>query len=597
MNSLPDYTKLRALAVEDVIVLDCEYISRRGQPVEPICLCGISLFSGQVWRELYCPGAPCPLPSGPKVMYAGFAIHAECSYFLAAGWKLPTLICDLFAERMLRTNGRKDDRGGRLSATLLGTLQAYGIDSMTANEKTTMRDLILRGLPYTESEKESILNYCMEDVTSTQTLFNAMLPEIDFGFASVRGSYTRAVAVSEHSGIPMDTEAVDALKRDWPGTMLKLASDLETEHAYGVYVFEKGKVRWSTEGFENLVRRTGLAKLWPKTATGRFVTSDAEGKGGEVFRHMTALCPELEDLRILKNTFGELKNFDLPIGADGRCRVYPNPWWSLTGRNQPRKGFIFSYPKWTRFLIKPGQDRAVAYVDLSSAEFGIGAALSGDRAMMDVYESGEDIYLGLAKLTGACPPDATKATHGHVRKLYKITQLSLQYGANEYGIARQLGVSLFEAREIVSNIHRVYHHYFAWSEGMRILAQSQHVLTSPMGWSLPVGEETKENTIVNFPMQSGCADILRIAAFLAVDSGVQLCATVHDALFVEDSCQKIDQTVETVQACWKEASEIVLGGFPLRADSTVTRYPDRFFDPDGEPMWDRLQRMIGAQVS
>ena len=436
------YSSLLNLGVRDVIVLDTEYVSHKGEPVIPVCLCAASLLTGKEWREFYQPNSPFMLPTDAQTLYVTFAAPAEWSYFLAAGWKIPVSIIDLYAERMLETNGRKDDKGKRVVPSLLSSLDAYGIDSMSAAEKESMRNLILRGFPFTSEEREAILDYCMEDVRNTAKWFDAMLPQLDIQRAIFRGGYTRAVAHVEFNGIPVDTKAIEQLKQNWSETMSKLAAQLESDHGYGCYVFENDRVKWSTKGFESLINRMGLADSWPKTLTGKFMTSDADGKEGkDVFKRMAELNPELEDLRQMRKTFLEMKNFDLPVGSDGRCRTHPFPWWTVTGRNQPKRGFVFSLPKWARFLIKPAPGRALAYLDLVSAEFGIAAALSGDKQMMETYRSPEDNYLHLAKLAGAVPANATKQSHAKARKLYKVAMLGSQYDMSEWGLSKQVGVS------------------------------------------------------------------------------------------------------------------------------------------------------------
>ena len=46
---------------------------------------------------------------------------------------------------------------------------------------------------------------------------------------------------------------------------------------------------------------------------------------------------------------------------------------------------------------------------------------------------------------------------------------------------------------------------------------------------------------------------------------------------------------------WIEASRAVLDGFELRADVDVVRYPDRYMDPSGEVMWDRVMGLIAKR--
>ena len=68
---------------------------------------------------------------------------------------------------------------------------------------------------------------------------------------------------------------------------------------------------------------------------------------------------------------------------------------SRTGRNQPSNAkFLFGPATWVRSLIRPERGRALAYVDFSSQEMGIAAALSGDARLLDAYRSG-DVYLSL----------------------------------------------------------------------------------------------------------------------------------------------------------------------------------------------------------
>ena len=66
------------------------------------------------------------------------------------------------------------------------------------------------------------------------------------------------------------------------------------------------------------------------------------------------------------------------VGADGRNRTLLSAFASRTGRNQPSNTeFIFGPAKWLRSLIRPEPGTALAYVDFSSQEMGIAAALSG----------------------------------------------------------------------------------------------------------------------------------------------------------------------------------------------------------------------------
>ena len=98
--------------------------------------------------------------------------------------------------------------------------------------------------------------------------------------------------------------------------------------------------------------------------------------------------------------------------------------------------FIFGPRSWLRGLIKPPPGHAVAYIDWSSQEVGIAAALSGDEAMMADFQTG-DPYIAFGIRAGVLPPDATKETHRETRDMLKACVLGLQYGMGRADVGGQ----------------------------------------------------------------------------------------------------------------------------------------------------------------
>jgi hypothetical protein len=64
-----------------------------------------------------------------------------------------------------------------------------------------------------------------------------------------------------------------------------------------------------------------------------------------------------------------------------------------------------------------------------------------------------------------------------------------------------------------------------------------------------------------------------------------VCAPVHDAFLIEAPADRIEADTGAMQTAMREASELVLPGFPLKTDAKVMRHPDRFTDPRGERLW------------
>ena len=146
----------------------------------------------------------------------------------------------------------------------------------------------------------------------------------------------------------------------------------------------------------------------------------------KTFDSMAKARPELEALRQLRHARDKMRRIKLAVGSDGRNRTVLWPFASKTSRSQPKAAqWIFSPSTWLRSLIKPASGRAIAYIDWSSMEFLIAAALSECQPMLELYTSGSP-YISFAKRFDEAPPEATKKSHPHVHERYKVGCLGAQ---------------------------------------------------------------------------------------------------------------------------------------------------------------------------
>jgi hypothetical protein len=308
---------------------------------------------------------------------------------------------------------------------------------------------------------------------------------------------------------------------------------------------------------------------WPRLPSGALALDD------DTFKDMAKLFPaEVGPMRELRHALGQMRLNELAVSADGRNRVMLSAFRSATERNQPSNSkFIFGPSCWLRSLIRPEPGRALAYVDWSQQELGIAAALSGD-AKMAAYTSG-DFYLTFAKMAGAVPADATKATHGRERDQFKTVALGVLYGLSGDGLARKLGEPTYRGWELLELHRRAFRRFWDWSDAVEERAILTGGLRTCFGWPVRVGKEANPRSLRNYPMQAGGADMMRLAACLATERGVAVCCRIHDAFLIEAAEADIDAETERIQAAMREASELVLPGFPLKTEAKVVRYPDR----------------------
>ena len=570
---------------DEIWCVDAEYSCHPGCQPEPICVVARELRSGRelrLWQDELATLSAAPFRTDERALFVSYAAPAEFSVFHALGWPAPARVLDLFVEFRAITNGLSTPSG----AGLLGALVYHGLPAMDGAEKQTMRDLAIRGGPFTDDERQALLDYCAEDVHALERLLPRMLPRIDVPRALLRGRYGWASASMEHRGIPIDVPMFKHLKNRWGHIQTALVEEVDAR--YGVF----DGTTFKREKFADWLIASGIP--WPRLESGQLDLKD------DTFRSMAKAHPAIAELRELRAALGKMRLFDdLAIGPDGRNRTGIMPFRARTGRNQPSNAkFIFGPSRWLRSLIKPEPDMAIAYIDYGQQEFGIAAALSGDMAMADAYRSG-DPYLAFGKQAGAIPPDGTKASHSAERAQFKQCVLAVQYGMGAEALAARIGQPVDMAKRLLRLHRETYPAFWRWSEAAVDRAMLLGRLETVFGWPIHVGPSAdpargaNARSLANFPCQAHGAEMLRLACCMLVEAGIGLCAPVHDAVVIEGPADTIDEVVAQARGIMAEASKIVLGGFEIGTDAEIVKYPDRYIDEAGEDFWNTVTRLAG----
>jgi DNA polymerase I len=569
---------LDLLPFREIWAVDFEFGSQPGENPEPVCLVAWELKSKRkirLWRDQF--GLVPPYPTDPDVLFIAYYASAEISCHLALGWPVPQRVLDLFTEFRNHTNGIPTVSG----AGLLGALAHYGLDGIGTIEKDEMRDLVLRGSPWSDAERAAIIDYCEGDVAALARLLPAMLPSLDVPRALVRGRYMTAAARMERNGVPIDTATLSRVKKHWLDIQDQLIADIDVN--YGVY---EGRT-FKADRFTGWLAQNSIP--WPSLESGRLDLAD------NTFRDMARAYPAIAPLRELRAALSGMRLSDLAVGSDGRNRTMLSAFRARTSRNQPSNTrFIFGPSAWLRGLIQPPSGYGIAYIDWAQQEFGIAAALSGDPLMMEAYRSG-DPYLAFAKQAGSAPPEATKASHKAIRDQFKSTVLAVQYGMGADALAQRLGQPPIRARELLRLHRETYRVFWTWSERAVDYAMLTGSLYTVFGWRVQVPPEANTRSLGNFPMQANGAEMLRLACCLGTEQGIEVCAPVHDAVLICAPLDRLDADVARMQEAMGEASRVVLNGFELGTDADIVRYPDRYADPRGTVMWERVMNLIHKQ--
>jgi hypothetical protein len=143
-------------------------------------------------------------PDSPKVTQwsSGIAVRAEHASDVKSR-RTPSLFGPGLHHQEARCGipqydqGSYRSKGGPVKTSVIAALTSFGLNSMTIVEKPSMRDLILRGHPYSIEKQKATLDYCSEDVEGLATMLPVMLTVIDLSYAIFRG---RCTTVSSTNG-------------------------------------------------------------------------------------------------------------------------------------------------------------------------------------------------------------------------------------------------------------------------------------------------------------------------------------------------------------------------------------------------------------
>lgn len=600
-----------------VYAVDTEFVALPGEQQRPVCLVARGFNQGRDVEVFFDMPAPSPFADPPNTLFLGYNLSAEFQTMLSLGWALPGQCIDLYVEFLNMINGVW--RGAQ-SLRDLGTGLPDAVANFGGNplefwkaDKNAERQYIIdngtvppAGVSL-EAHRGRILTYCREDVEATIWLGRQMLCEIDIEQALWRGRYTKANAWFQHNGLPVDLARFRAVEQRADKLKISIANEIECAHSYGVYVIQgaEGKKEephpvFKVDRFHHLLTSKGIIVggkhgAWKATPTGAPMLED------DYFGDMCKVYPDLEPLRQCRKSINNLGRFGTVLGEDGFNRA---PLWmfgTVTSRNNPKaKHFLLSRPHWVRNLITPREGMALVACDVTGAEDWLAAGFSGDPELMRIYSSGADSYMEFAAVCGAVPPgtrrDKSDRRLENIRAMHKTAKLAIQYGVGPSTLAEYLGVPEWKAGQIINAHKRGYSVYWQWVEDQAAVAESRGFVQTDYGWREST-EQMSKRSILNFPQQAGCAELLRCACNLLVDAGwgYALAAPHHDALYMHCEAERAEECKAVVEQAFIQAGHLImeLPEFPLRVHADITYYPDHYEDDDGKEIWDIVCRYFG----
>ena len=293
---------------------------------------------------------------------------------------------------------------------------------------------------------------------------------------------------------------------------------------------------------------------------------------------------EYRQLTKLKSTYAD--GLGKVIAPDGRIHTCFQNTVTATGRLSSTEPNLQNIPIRTelgaqlrKMFVAPA-GRVLVDADYSQIELRLLACMAGDRAMIDGFNSGEDIHRITASQVFGVPQEEVTP---QMRRSAKAVNFGIVYGISPFSLSQDIGVTVAQAKEYMEKYFQHYSGVRSYMDGVVARARADGYVTTLFArrrW-VPELKSSNFNTrsfgervALNAPIQGTAADIIKVAMIrvrdrlLAEGLKGRLVLQVHDELIVE--CP--EEEAEAVRRLVKEEMEAVISlPVPLVADTAAGR--------------------------
>jgi hypothetical protein len=577
-----------------IVVVDFEYEIDEGNLPRVLCMVAYVLDEDlqlvtiiRRWRGEF--GSPPPFDIGPNTLFVAYSAWAEMTCFLQLGWRFPEHVYDLHTAYLASSNillpYDPDEVRKKERKNLAAAARAYGIEGWENIDKPEMARAIGEGR-WREYGREAVLQYCEEDVRASAELLRRQIggygryapvnPRLVMHWSNYSA---KSVARIQSRGMPIDMSRWNLVQENKHAVVDALIKRFDPSQG-GANPIYSPDGEWGNDRFAQWLVSAGITE-WSRLDSGALELT------GDAFKMMYGVHPAIEGLHALRDALGVIVRARIPIGRDGRNRPSLFPFATATGRNAQAKSLFNAHASMRSFMQFP-PNKIGAYLDWRTQEIGIAAARSGDAALAAAYQSG-DVYHALAVLCGLTNDTNVarwKADYPDQRQRMKALLLAIGYGMSVRSLARGLNRHQLIGSEIIIRHQRQYPRFWEWRADMVTRAMQERVIRSPYdGWPLHISNSPNERTLFNFPMQSGGAEMLRLAANRLCDADLVPSMLVHDGILFElENEGQVQHAIEIMRAAGTE----VCGGLEIGVDVDQklmggARYRDK--RPVAKKMW------------
>lgn len=417
---------------------------------------------------------------------------------------------------------------------------------------------------------ERVAEYAAEDADVTLQLYHFFSPKLkEEGlqdlYDTLEAPLIEVLVSMEYEGIRLDGDFLKEysveLEKDIAAVEQKIYEDagmrfnIASPKQIGEVLFDKMKIPYKGA----------------KTKTGQYSTDEA------TLTELAAGYPFVEEilkfrgLSKLKSTYVDA----LPVQVNpktGRVHTSFNQALAATGRLSSNNPNLQNIPiktpegaKVREAFIPRDENHVLLSADYSQIELRIIAEISGDEAMIDAFQKGQDIHRATAaRVYGV----AYEAVTSEQRRNAKTVNFSIIYGAGATNVSQQLGIKRTEAKELIDTYFQQYQGLKGYMEKTVDFARENGYVKTLLGRRRYLRDIDSRNSLarsntervaINTPIQGTAADLIKVAMiniYKALNENrlrTKMILQVHDELVFDVPNEEVEIVKPIISDLMKHA--------------------------------------------
>ncbi len=249
-----------------------------------------------------------------------------------------------------------------------------------------------------------------------------------------------------------------------------------------------------------------------------------------------------------------------PLINRGRIHTDFNQCITTTGRLSSTNPNLQNIPtrseeaKDIKGAFLPSEGNVLVSADYSQIELRLLAHMSGDEQLIEAFNKDDDIHAITASQILGIPLDAVTPEQ---RRDAKAVNFGIIYGISGFGLAENLSIPQYKAKEFISNYFTMHPLVRAYMDGCVSEAREKGYAITMLGRRRNLSDLNASNYLVrssaermamNTPLQGSAADIIKVA-MLGVekrlkDKKSKMILQIHDELIIDTAKDELNEVMD-----------------------------------------------------